>query len=1785
MKKILKKSLSVMLSFMMVFSLFSMIAPVTVRALPATDSTYAKGDKYGTPAYTGTGDRWFKWATGSDYVTVYYPSHIYLDVSETLQSAGYHFDVEWHYGDTHKYRILLGAPIWGDHRAFSGQPTKYYTMTNIFSDYAVDASLPKGAPSGLYGSTSSSTDYDLRIVGYGHANQGTDGFTINNARHDKYVLFRTNVNYYNPASASIYLMGTPSSSYVGTTTEYNTSGSSIGSYGLAQNYPNGWKTDESATNMFKTKGSTSSYMEGEWIEMQWFVTVYDKSALNSEIVKAGQILQQQNGYNSYVVQGSYTDLVQQNTDAQTVITTRAQTQTNIDNAKNSLYNTASNLYYGASNEALRNLVAQAEEIISKAEYTAKYTEDSRKALESALSSAKSLSYYSSVPTYRAYTNQNAGKNAASDQSAINSVASALQTAINNLNNSTAYYTIKFNLADGTTKKLTYTYGFNIPSNVIPQNSVKASDAANHYSYSWDKEIVTTVTGDAEYTEVLKTEAHDWNDWYTTVYPSCTADGQMYRTCKICNFRQDDTISKTAHTPLDPVISDKVEATCKAEGSYVSTVYCDVCGNQISQETVTVPKKAHTPGEKVKENEIKATCTTDGSYEEVVYCDVCDEQISRKEVIVGASHTNSEPYTVTEESTCIKQGFIKTTVFCTECSQILDEKVENLPLAEHNSGEEHKENETEASCTTDGGYDMVTRCTVCNEVLSSEHFVTSNGGHDWNEWETVTPVSCTTNGLQVRTCKNDASHKEERILTFTGHTEGEPEEIERVDADCLLDGYYVTATYCTVCGAETSKTRTVLPATGHSFGNWYVNKEASCAEEGEEKRDCNNCKHYETKPIEKTAHNYTEAVTPPTCTLDGYTTYTCSACGDEYIDDKVISDGHTPAAAVKEKEVKATCTVAAYYEEVIYCDICGEEISRNPVYGTTLPHTEEAIPEVEATCTQTGLTAGVKCSVCGEILTAQEETPALHHDMGAYVETKAATCTEAGEERADCSRCDYFETREIAKKAHTEEEIPAVAPTCTEDGLTAGIKCSVCGEVLKAQETDPKLGHDMGEFVVTTPATCTAEGEERSDCSRCDYFETQEIAKAAHTEEEISAVAPTCTEDGLTAGVKCSVCDEVLTAQETDPKLGHDMGEYVETKPATCKEAGEERADCSRCDYFETQEIEKVAHTEEEIPAVAPDCENDGLTAGIKCSVCGEVLKAQETAPKLGHDMGEFVVTTPATCTAEGEERADCSRCDYFETQKIEKAAHSWADADCTAPSTCTVCGTTSGDAIGHDMGEYVETKPATCTEKGEERADCSRCDYFETREIAEKDHTEEEIPAVAPTCLEDGLTAGIKCAVCGEVLKAQETDPKLGHDMGEFVVTTPATCTAEGEERSDCSRCDYFETQEIAKADHTEEEIPAVAPTCLEDGLTAGVKCSVCGEVLKAQETAPKLGHDMGEFVVTTPATCTAEGEERKDCSRCDYYETQEIAKVAHTEEEIPAVAPTCTEDGLTAGVKCAVCGEVLKAQETDPKLGHDMGAFVVTTPATCKEAGEERSDCSRCDYFETQEIAKLAHTEEEIPAVAPDCINDGLTAGIKCSVCGEVLEAQQIDPAKGHTPAEAVKENEKEATCKEAAYYEDVVYCDVCGDEISRTPVTGEKLAHTEEIIPATAPTCTEKGLTEGKKCSVCGEIIVAQKIVAANGHTLGEWVTVSEATCTEEGIEEAQCENCDYIETRYTPEKEHDYDENDVCKDCGVAHKCPHICHKEYNFFARFIWSIIRFVCSIFGVGRTCSCGAAHY
>ena len=173
---------------------------------------------------------------------------------------------------------------------------------------------------------------------------------------------------------------------------------------------------------------------------------------------------------------------------------------------------------------------------------------------------------------------------------------------------------------------------------------------------------------------------------------------------------------------------------------------------------------------------------------------------------------------------------------------------------------------------------------------------------------------------------------------------------------------------------------------------------------------------------------------------------------------------------------------------------------------------------------------------------------------------------------------------------------------------------------------------------------------------------------------------------------------------------------------------------------------------------------------------------------------------------------------------------------------------------------------------------------------------------------------------------------------------------------------------------------------------------------------------------VTTAPTCTEQGYTTYTCECGDSYVGDYVDALGHTEETIPAVAPTCTETGLTEGAKCSVCGETLTEQKELPANGHDYNN-VVTVP-TCNENGY------------------TTYT---------------------CSACGDTYIDDYVD-ATGHTSANAVEENYVAPTCTLNGSKDVVVYCSVCNTEISRTTETIEMLGHADNDYDDNCDECGEQ-------------------------------------------------------------------------------------------------------------------------
>ena len=274
----------------------------------------------------------------------------------------------------------------------------------------------------------------------------------------------------------------------------------------------------------------------------------------------------------------------------------------------------------------------------------------------------------------------------------------------------------------------------------------------------------------------------------------------------------------------------------------------------------------------------------------------------------------------------------------------------------------------------------------------------------------------------------------------------------------------------------------------------------------------------------------------TCTEPGYTGDTCCKdCNEKIADGEVIPAlGHAWDKGVI--TTAPTCENAGV--KTFTCTRC-KETKIEAVNATG--HTSVQIPEKPATCTEPGHKAGMKCSVCGAVLSGLEEIPAKGH---AVVVDPAVepTCTEPGKtEGKHCSVCGEVIVAQkiIPAKGHTEVVDPAVEPTCTEPGKTEGKHCSVCFAVIVAQEIIPAKGH----AVVVDPAvepTCTEPGKtEGKHCSVCnEVIVAQEIIPAiGHKPVIRDAKDATLTEDGYTGDTYCSVCNEFLEKGEVIPKSG------------------------------------------------------------------------------------------------------------------------------------------------------------------------------------------------------------------------------------------------------------------------------------------------------------------------------------------------------------------------------------------------------------------------------------------------------------------------------------------------------------------------------------------------------------------------------------------------------------------------------------------------------------------------
>lgn len=1267
---------------------------------------------------------------------------------------------------------------------------------------------------------------------------------------------------------------------------------------------------------------------------------------------------------------------------------------------------------------------------------------------------------------------------------------------------------------------TFEYGNALPhtfDNEVATDAYKATDATctakATYYYSCDCGAHGTAT--FAYGDML---AHVYDkevaeDKYLASAATCEKKATYYKSCYCGHFDAEESATFESGELGDHVYDNKVvnetykatDATCTEKATYYFSCDCGKAGTETFESGETLP---HVYDKEVAEDKylkFAANCASAAVYYKSCACGHFDAETSPT-FYFGAPSGNhvfdrevaTDGYKATD-ATCTTKA---TYYYSCECGEKGTTTFESGATLDHTMTHHAA---IDATCVSTGNVEYWT-CSTC-----SLNYDSATGG---NVIEDVTTAIDSTNHVHTTISKPAVAPDCEN----TGLTA----EISCADCDKVLEE------------------REEIPALGHDMGDWFVSHEPTCTVTGVNERTCkrDDCDYFETEAIPTIAHSVTtlHPEVPATCTKTGTREYyECENC-DKY----VVNDG----------EFKTS-----WGDIVIKVD------------ATNHVHIEK-LDGKAASCTETGLTEGEKCTDCGATIKAQEEIPALGHSGGAAVKENvvAATCTVAGsyDSVVYCSVCDAEVSRtEVTEDAtgHTPvknvcscgyeysvDEIIALAEALAKgDSLNGTYRLSgvitnadafntkynsvtVTISVDGATEEFSLLCYGMkgeGAEVIGVGDTITVSGEIKN------YNGTIEFNTGCALESYIPAefevyleVFGKGTVSGIPAGTLARGDEVTFTANANDgykvskvlvngQSITSETNEYTfVVKEDTTLEVRFDKEgnnnvveDIAGTITFAADKAQRVSYS-----STQQVWENDGVTftnnKGSSTSPVGDytnpvrmyknstvIISATGITQIVLYGSGESKYWTPLETDLKTVENATVSidSSNKILTIKFNTPVNSF-EFVCKAGQArlgkivvSYQVESTSGSACAHEnWSDYVVTTPATCSERGVETATCAECGETKTRQIPVDPtlHVYNETITTPATCTQPGLKT-LTCE-CGNT-KTEEI-PATGHNYNS-VVTAP-TCTADGYTTHTCSVCgDTYKDNETKAKGHTEETIPAVAPGCESEGLTDGKKCSVCGEITVEQSVVPATGHTevVDEAV---EATCTTAGKtEGKHCSVCNEVLVAQTVVPAkgHSEKEPTkekVVDATCEADGsYEMNVYCATCGELLSSQKyTTDKLGHDYVSTVTKEP-TCTETGVRTYVCTHDNsHTYTEVIEKLSHT-----------------------------------------PAAAVEENREEATCTKEGSYDSVVYCTVCGEELSRETKIIDKVAHNEVIDVAKAPKCEETGLTEGKHCSVCGEVLVAQTVVDALGHEW-KWVIDTPATVTSTGLKHEECTRCDATQSHNT-------------------------------------------------------------
>ena len=632
-------------------------------------------------------------------------------------------------------------------------------------------------------------------------------------------------------------------------------------------------------------------------------------------------------------------------------------------------------------------------------------------------------------------------------------------------------------------------------------------------------------------------------------------------------------------------------------------------------------------------------------------------------------------------------------------------------------------------------------------------------------------------------------------------------------------------------------------------------------------------------------------------------------------------------------------------------------------------------------------------------------------------------------------------------------------------------------------------HEGIELVAAKDSTCSVAGHEEYYTCSCHGELTEKVAREllAHTEETVVGKAATCTETGLTDGKKCSVCGEILTAQTEIPKLAHTFISGI----CACG-----HKDPNYVDY----------HLVGYINGADYGCEGDYQNSGIYKFVDGKLVA------KFNSDSYIFIKTVNLNGESVKwylfETYHDASKTEgiLYENKSekmfvpgkvdieftltvnedgtlklvLEYHVHNYSEPTCTEPGKCS-CGLTQGEALGHAWADATFDAPKTCSRcgisEGEALVAVATADGDKYATLAEALENGSEIVLLqnialdAPIVLNGSYTLDLN----GYTLSYESTV------MGEAMITNYGTLVINDSAVNGTINYNYVGANDASygKGNYT---------------ISNRGNLTINGGKITIANLRQHAKYPIDNNSGSSDAVLVINGGHLYN------YNTSAIRMICSANYNNSVTI----NGGLVEGY-CAIWMQNPGKNTVNGELTI-TGGEIRTTAAAYVNGTSALQDVSSHIYAT---VEGGAWSETSFVKISGGTFNENV----------QLLENAPATIVTGGTFNGKMehKHNFVGATCTADG---------TCG-----CGAVGGKLGHTEQTLAGKDATCTEAGLTEGKKCATCGETLLAQKTIPANGHS-------KSLTYTDKSGHWYICANCDYVSDKVN----HVLDETGKCE-CGFA------------------------------------------